>query len=83
VSDSAAFSVVIPAYNYGYCIERALRPVVNQDYPLFQVLVINDSSTDNTTEVLQALKARGATQPIYLLPQRLVIFVLNRSHVAC
>jgi glycosyltransferase involved in cell wall biosynthesis len=57
---SPAFTVVIPAYNYGHCVERAVRSVLAQDYPAFQCLVINDGSTDDTLQVLQQLKRSGA-----------------------
>ncbi len=53
---SAGFSVVIPAYNYGHCIERAVQSVLSQSYSDFEVLVINDGSTDNTDEVMRALE---------------------------
>ncbi|WP_156496905.1 glycosyltransferase, partial [Alcanivorax sp. HI0083] len=34
---SAGFSVVIPAYNYGHCIERAVQSVLSQSYSDFEV----------------------------------------------
>ncbi len=58
---SVAFSVVIPAYNYGHCLERAVKSVLTQDYPHFEVLVIDDGSTDNTAKVMAGLQeASGA-----------------------
>lgn len=59
MNDQPGFSVVIPTYNYGHCIERALRSTLDQDYPCFEVRVINDGSTDNTAEVVQTLKNQG------------------------
>lgn len=53
------FSVVIPAYNYGHCLARAVRSAAGQDDPRFQVLVINDGSTDDTAEVAAALRDAG------------------------
>jgi glycosyltransferase involved in cell wall biosynthesis len=52
---NTGFSVVIPAYNYGHCIERAVRSVLNQSYPVFEVIVINDGSTDDTDVLMQSL----------------------------
>lgn len=52
---SSGFSVVIPAYNYGHCIERAVQSVLSQSYPDFEVLVIDDGSTDRTAEVMRRL----------------------------
>ena len=66
---SVAFSVVIPAYNYGHCLERAVKSVLTQDYPHFEVLVIDDGSTDNTLEVMERLVSESAG-PLRCLTQR-------------
>lgn len=55
---STGFSVVIPAYNYGHCIERAVQSVLNQSFPDFEVLVVNDGSTDDTDAVMRRLLVR-------------------------
>lgn len=52
------FSVVIPAYNYGKTLPRALESVLAQEGEDFEALVINDGSTDNTRQVLADLHAR-------------------------
>ena len=49
------FSVIIPAYNVSGIIERAIRSAAAQTLPPFEILVIDDCSTDNTVEVVQAL----------------------------
>ena len=41
-------SIIIPAYNAEAYIEQTLRSILQQDYADFEVLVINDGSTDNT-----------------------------------
>lgn len=55
---SSSFSVVIPAFNYGHCLERAVTSAVSQDYPAFEVIVINDGSEDDTAQVADRLAAR-------------------------
>lgn len=45
-------SVVIPAYNAARWIEETLQSVFAQDYPDYEVIVVDDGSTDNTAEVV-------------------------------
>lgn len=46
-------SVVIPCYNSEATLERALDSLSDQTFKKFEVLVINDGSTDNTKELIQ------------------------------
>ncbi len=50
------YSVVIPAYNYGHLLARAVRSACTQPGDDYEVLVINDGSTDDTAEVLAELQ---------------------------
>lgn len=45
-------SVVIPAYNSSKYIEETLASIFNQTKPPFEIIVINDGSTDNTAEIV-------------------------------
>jgi succinoglycan biosynthesis protein ExoO len=49
------FSVIIPAYNVSSTIGRAIRSAAAQTLPPFEILVIDDCSTDHTVEVVKAL----------------------------
>jgi succinoglycan biosynthesis protein ExoO len=49
------FSVIIPAYNVSSMIGRAIRSAAAQTLPPFEILVIDDCSTDHTVEVVKAL----------------------------
>ena len=48
-------SIVICAKNEAANLEQFLPAVLNQDYPEFEVVVVNDCSTDTTEEVLSQL----------------------------
>lgn len=45
-------SVVIPSYNYARFVGEAIESVLDQAYRHFEVIVIDDGSTDNTGEVV-------------------------------
>lgn len=48
-------SVIIPCYNHSRYIRRAVESVFEQDYPAIQLIVIDDGSTDDSVEVLEAI----------------------------
>jgi chlorobactene glucosyltransferase len=55
-------SVIVPARNEQDNIERCLRSLLAQNYPNFEVIVVNDSSTDNTVEIVRNVKSRETRQ---------------------
>ncbi len=53
----AAFSIIMPTYNRAYCIRRAIDSVLAQWYENFELIVIDDGSTDQTESMLRELYA--------------------------
>lgn len=45
-------SVIIPAYNRGWVLKEAVDSVLAQDFPNFELIVVNDGSADNSSEIL-------------------------------
>ncbi|MCR5836216.1 MAG: glycosyltransferase family 2 protein [Lachnospiraceae bacterium] len=46
------FTICIPAYNRGYVITRALDSIRTQRFASYEVLIIDDGSTDNTKDIV-------------------------------
>lgn len=51
-------SIVVPAYNAGEEIRRCLDSILTQEYQDFELLVMDDGSTDGTAEILDSYAAK-------------------------
>ena len=49
-------SIIIPTYNRAAMLKEALESVLAQTYSDYEVLVVDDGSTDNTREVVESLQ---------------------------
>ena len=53
--DFGLISIIMAAYNAEKTIEQAINSVLNQTYPNFELLVVNDCSTDKTAALVEAV----------------------------
>ncbi|KAA3661579.1 MAG: glycosyltransferase family 2 protein, partial [Chloroflexi bacterium] len=58
-------SVIIPSYNYANFLPEAVESIFNQTFQDFEVIVVDDGSTDNTQEVVQTFMVRDRFHYIY------------------
>lgn len=49
------FSIIVPLYNKSKSIKACLDSVFSQNYQAFEVIIVNDGSTDNSLEVVNNL----------------------------
>jgi len=52
---STLVSIVMPAFNAGKTIEKSIESVLKQSYKDWELIVIDDGSTDNTKEIVERL----------------------------
>ena len=66
LTDGPLVSVLIPARDEEVCIEQCIQSLMDQTYMNYEVLVLDDNSTDKTGDILTKLQA--------LYPDKLRIF---------
>ena len=54
VVDSPKVSVIVPTYNRADRLERALNSIVSQTYQDFELIVVDDGSTDKTSQLMKS-----------------------------
>lgn len=57
-SSQQLVSIIIPCYNAESTLEKCLNSVLNQDYKNFEVIIINDGSTDSTSKIIEDFKSK-------------------------
>jgi cellulose synthase/poly-beta-1,6-N-acetylglucosamine synthase-like glycosyltransferase/peptidoglycan/xylan/chitin deacetylase (PgdA/CDA1 family) len=58
-AETPRLAVVVPAYNEAVGIERTVRSLAASDYPDFEVVVVDDGSTDQTAAIVAELDLKG------------------------
>ena len=51
-------SVVIPTHNRKETLKRAIRSILNQTYPIKEIVIISDGSTDGTDDIVKPLQSK-------------------------
>lgn len=54
-------SVIVPSYNHGRFLEKRLLSIYNQKYIDFEVILLDDCSTDDSREILEKYRAHPKT----------------------
>ena len=48
-------SIVIPTFNHGHALVKCLDSIQRQSYLNFEIIIVDDGSTDNSREILEAI----------------------------
>lgn len=82
MKQNAAITVLMPAYNAAPYIAEAIASVLQQSFSNFELLVINDGSTDNTENIVRNIpdeRIRLITQPHSGVAAALNLGLLNAA----
>ena len=74
-------SVIIPLYNKEQIIEKCVQSVLSQDYNDFEVVIVNDGSTDRSAEIVKGSKRmedlqRQEIQALRMLQENGLFFLM-------
>jgi glycosyltransferase involved in cell wall biosynthesis len=58
LNEHIAFSIIMPTYNRKYCIQNAIDSLLRQTYQRFELIIIDDGSTDGTGQFLHDMYAQ-------------------------
>lgn len=62
------FSIILPVFNREHLVERAINSILDQDYKSFELIIVDDCSTDNTVSIISKFSDK-----------RIKIFQLNEN----
>lgn len=71
-------SIILPVYNGGQYLSKAIDSILSQSFPGFELIIINDGSTDNSEQVITAYRD---PRIVYIVNDgnRGLIYTLNRG----
>lgn len=61
-------SIIVPAFNEEKVIAQTVRSLLSSDYPSYEIIVVDDGSSDNTSEVIAAQFAGENRVRLFTLP---------------
>jgi glycosyltransferase involved in cell wall biosynthesis len=76
-------SVLLPCYNAGATLEEALDSLQAQTYSNFEIICVDDGSTDNTLEILEGYARKDPRIVVLSEPHRGVVGAANHGLETC
>lgn len=68
-TSESVFSIVMPAFNAEATLEEAVASVAEQTYPLWELLIVDDASSDRSLEIAQRLAATDSRITVLSSPK--------------
>jgi len=74
---NVTFSVIMPCYNSQSYVQNALEGIRNQSYPHWELIAVNDGSTDDTLSILNRYAAEDPRIRVFSKPNGGYISAVN------
>lgn len=62
------FSIVIPVHNRAHTLTACIDSILNQTYSNFELILVDDHSTDNSVEVIQSFLGKDSRIKLFIQP---------------
>lgn len=63
---NCTLSIIVPNYNYAHYLDERLQSIINQTFQDFELILLDDASTDNSAEVLNKYKTHPKVSQIII-----------------
>lgn len=64
--ESISFSIVIPVHNRAHTLSACVDSILTQTYPNFELLLVDDHSTDTSVELIKTLQAKDSRIKLFI-----------------
>lgn len=75
-------SIIMPAYNAGRYIEESIQSVIHQTFKSWELIIIDDCSTDNTIQLVQQYVQRDRRIKLYRFKQNSGVALARNKGIA-
>ncbi|MEW5694050.1 MAG: glycosyltransferase family 2 protein [Candidatus Hydrogenedentota bacterium] len=65
LNEEVKISVVVPTYNYAKFLPQCIQSVINQTFKDWELIIVDDGSTDNTEEIVKKIIKKNKKYRIY------------------
>ena len=53
------FSIIVPVFNQERFLNKCIQSILNQDYPFYEIIIIDDGSTDRSPQMCDAFESEN------------------------
>lgn len=76
------FLIIVPFYNVEKCLEESIEGILQQEYQNFDLVLIDDASTDNSRQVAEKYKNNSKISLLYNIKNEGCYYSVNKALLA-